>query len=68
MTACFEQLFLAFRLCASEPLANLPTHPKLLKGFGRGVLEVVLDRRGDTVRAVRTVRLRGRVCVLPAFR
>lgn len=44
-------------------------HPraKPLKGWGAGVLEVVSDCRGDTYRAVYTVKLRGRVYVLHAF-
>jgi len=45
-------------------------HPdaKPLRGFGgAGVLEVVGDHRGDTYRAVYTVRLAGRVYVLHAF-
>jgi phage-related protein len=40
---------------------------KPLKGFGAGILEVVSDHRGDTFRAVYTVRLAGRVYVLHAF-
>ncbi|MGH3115946.1 MAG: type II toxin-antitoxin system RelE/ParE family toxin [Gaiellales bacterium] len=40
---------------------------KPLKGLGPGVLEVVSDHRGDTFRAVYTVRLGGRVFVLHAF-
>jgi phage-related protein len=40
---------------------------KPLKGFGAGVLEVLSDRRGDTFRAVYTVRLAGTVYVLHAF-
>ena len=41
---------------------------KVLKGFGgAGVLEVVRDFRGDTFRAVYTVRLAGAVYVLHAF-
>ena len=40
---------------------------KPLKGFGSGVLEVVSDHRGDTFRAVYTVRLAGKVYVLHAF-
>jgi phage-related protein len=39
---------------------------KPLKGLGAGVLEVVSDHRGDTFRAVYTVRLAG-VFVLHAF-
>lgn len=40
---------------------------KPLKGLGSGVLEVVSDHRGDTFRAVYTVRLAERVFVLHAF-
>lgn len=40
---------------------------KPLKGFGSGVLEVVSDHRGDTFRAVYTVRFADRVYVLHAF-
>jgi phage-related protein len=40
---------------------------KPLLGFGSGVLEVVTDYRGDTFRAVYTVRLAGRVYVLHVF-
>lgn len=40
---------------------------KPLKGFGPGVLEVVSDHRGDTFRAVYTVRFQNRVYVLHAF-
>jgi len=40
---------------------------KPLKGVGPGVLEVVSDHRGDTFRAVYTVRLGDRVYVLHAF-
>jgi phage-related protein len=40
---------------------------KPLKGLGAGTLEVVSDHRGDTFRAVYTVRLAGRVYVLHAF-
>jgi phage-related protein len=40
---------------------------KPLKGLGSGVLEVVSDFRGDTFRAVYTVRLADRVYVLHAF-
>lgn len=41
---------------------------KPLRGFGAGVLEIVSDHRGDTFRAVYTVRLAGRVYVLHPFR
>jgi phage-related protein len=40
---------------------------KPLKGFGGGILEVVSDHRGDTFRAVYTVRMAGRVYVLHAL-
>lgn len=40
---------------------------KPLKGLGAGVLAVVADHRGDTFRAVYTVRLADRVFVLHAF-
>src|SRR6185437_12182287 len=40
---------------------------KPLDRLGSGVLEVVSDHRGDTFRAVYTVRLAGRVYVLHAF-
>ena len=40
---------------------------KPLKGLGAGVLEVVADHRGDTFRAVYTVRLADRLYVLHAF-
>ena len=40
---------------------------KPLKGLGAGVLEVVSDHRGDTFRAVYTVRLADRLYVLHAF-
>jgi phage-related protein len=45
-------------------------HPdaKPLRGFGgAGILEIIEDHRGDTYRAVYTVRLAGRVYVLHAF-
>jgi len=40
---------------------------KPLKGLGPGVLEVVADHRGDTFRAVYTLRFADRVFVLHAF-
>ncbi len=40
---------------------------KPLRGIGPSILEVVSDFRGDTFRAVYTVRLAGRVYVLHAF-
>ena len=43
-------------------------HVKPLKGFGSaGVLEIVEDHRGDTYRAVYTVRFADAVYVLHAF-
>lgn len=44
-------------------------HPKAKpwKGVGPGVFEVVEDHRGDTYRAVYTVRFEGAVYVLHAF-
>jgi phage-related protein len=42
-------------------------HAKPMKGFGAGVIEVVSDHRGDTFRAVYTVRLEGRIYVLHIF-
>ncbi len=43
-------------------------HVKPLKGFGSaGVLEIVEDHRGDTYRAVYTVRFEDAVYVLHAF-
>jgi phage-related protein len=42
-------------------------HAKPMKGFGAGVIEVVSDHRGDTFRAVYTVRLEGRIYVLHVF-
>ena len=42
---------------------------KPLKGFaGAGVLEIVEDHRGDTYRAVYTVRLAAAIYVLHAFK
>jgi len=40
---------------------------KPLKGLGAGVLEVIADHRGDTYRAVYTVRFADRVYVLHVF-
>jgi len=44
-------------------------HPKAKpwKGEGPGVLEIVEDHRGDTYRAIYTVRLKGAIYVLHAF-
>jgi phage-related protein len=45
-----------------------PVQAKPLKGFkGAGVVELVDDHDGDTYRAVYTVRLASRVCMLHAF-
>ena len=42
---------------------------KVLRGFGgAGVLEIIKDHRGDTFRAVNTLRYAGSVYVLHAFR
>lgn len=51
-------------------LAQLGTkhpHAKPWKGDGRGILELVEDHRGDTYRAVYTVRFAGVVYVLHSF-
>ena len=42
-------------------------HAKPLHGFGSGVLEVVTDHRGDTFRAVYTVRFAERLFILHVF-
>lgn len=42
-------------------------HTKIWKGEGPGVLEIVEDFRGDTYRAIYTVRFLGVVYVLHAF-
>jgi phage-related protein len=45
-----------------------PRDTKALSGFGgAGVVEIVKDYRGDTFRAVYTLRYAGRVYVLHAF-
>ena len=49
-------------------LGSKHTHAKPLKGFGgSGVLEVVEDFRGDTYRAVYTVKFADAVYVIHAF-
>lgn len=48
-------------------LGGTPDSAKLLKGLGSGVYELVEDHRGDTFRAVYTVRLGDAVHVLHAF-
>ena len=48
--------------------ANTAAPPKTLSGFGgAAVVEVVTDFRGDTFRAVYTLRYAGAVYVLHAF-
>jgi phage-related protein len=52
-------------------LAQRGQHPpiaKLMKGFGAGVVELIEDHRGDTYRAVYTVRLAAAVHVLHTFK
>lgn len=49
-------------------LGETPPDAKVLKGFGgAGVLELVEDHRGDTYRAVYTVRFATRIYVLHTF-
>ena len=48
-------------------LGRTPESAKPWKGFGSGVYELVGDHRGDTFRAVYTVRVRDEVHVLHAF-
>ena len=48
-------------------MSNKHPDAKQLKSFPGGVLEVVSDHRGDTFRAVYTVRLQGAVYILHAF-
>ena len=49
-------------------LGETPPDAKVLKGFGgAGVLELVEDHRGDTYRAVYTVRFATRIYVLHVF-
>src|ERR1700722_3156621 len=49
-------------------LGDAPPEAKILKGFGGGgVLELVEDHRGDTYRAVYTVRFATRIYVLHVF-
>jgi phage-related protein len=49
-------------------LGETPPDTKPLKGFGgAGVLELVEDHRGDTYRAVYTVRFATKIYVLHAF-
>ena len=48
-------------------LGGTPPSAKPWKGLGPGVLELVEDHRGDTFRAVYTIRFADRVHVLDAF-
>jgi phage-related protein len=50
-------------------MGEVPPEAKVLKGFGggAGVLELVEDHRGDTYRAVYTVRFATRIYVLHVF-
>ena len=48
-------------------LGSKHPHAKPWKGEGPGVLEIVEDHRGDTYRAVYTVRFAAAVYVLHAF-
>lgn len=60
-----ETVAFAFQLACS---GHEHEQAKPLKGFGSaGVLEIVEDHRGETYRAVYTVRFAGAVYVLHAF-
>ena len=48
-------------------LGGSPPSAKPWKGLGPGVYELIEDHRGDTYRAVYTVRIADRVHVLHAF-
>lgn len=48
-------------------LGDTPPSAKPWKGLGTGIYELVDDHRGDTYRAVYTVRIAGSVHVLHAF-
>jgi phage-related protein len=48
-------------------IGGTPSSAKPWKGLGSGVYELVDDHRGDTYRAVYTVRIAGNVHVLHAF-
>ena len=48
-------------------IGGTPPSAKPWKGLGSGVYELVEDHRGDTYRAVYTVRIAGSVHVLHAF-
>jgi phage-related protein len=61
------QRVFGYALYAAQ-LGEKPPDAKPLKGFGgAGVLEVIEDYRGDTYRAVYTVRFADVLCVLHAF-
>jgi phage-related protein len=48
-------------------LGGVPPSVNPWKGLGSGVYELIEDHRGDTYRAVYTVRIPGRIHVLHAF-
>ncbi len=48
-------------------LGGMPPSAKPWKGFGPGVFELIDDHRGDTYRAVYTVRIAESIHVLHAF-
>ena len=48
-------------------IGGTPSAAKPWKGLGPGVYELIDDHRGDTYRAVYTVRIAGNVHVLHAF-
>jgi phage-related protein len=49
-------------------LGGTPPSAKPWKGQGAGVFELIEDHRGDTYRAIYTVRIAGSIHVLHAFR
>lgn len=56
-----------YALCAAQ-MGETPPEAKPLKGFGGiGVLELIEDYRGDTYRAVYTVRFAAKIYVLHVF-
>jgi phage-related protein len=53
---------------AAAQLGETPPDAKVMKGFGgAGVLELIEDHRGDTYRAVYTVRFATKIYVLHVF-
>ena len=48
-------------------IGSTPPSAKPWKGLGPGIYELIEDHRGDTYRAVYTVRIGNRVYVLHAF-